>query len=130
MRDNIKLALRSIRANKMRSILTMLGIIIGIGSVIMIMTIAQAMNVAMKRNQALLGANNFTVSIEEKGQMDTDKLSVQPQEDENADKNAVKPEEAYFKPSDLDSLEQALGGDLKGLACQLGVGSGLSLIHI
>ena len=124
VRDNIKLALRSIRANKMRSILTMLGIIIGIGSVIMIMTIAQAMNVAMKRNQALLGANNFTVSIEEKGQMDTDKLSVQPQEDENADKNAVKPEEAYFKPSDLDSLEQALGGDLKGLACQLGVGSG------
>ena len=74
MRDNIKLALRSIRANKMRSILTMLGIIIGIGSVIMIMTIAQAMNVAMKRNQALLGANNFTVSIEEKGQMDTDCL--------------------------------------------------------
>ena len=32
--ENIKMALSSLRAHKMRSILTMLGIIIGVGSVI------------------------------------------------------------------------------------------------
>ena len=37
--ENILLALNGLRANKMRSLLTMLGIIIGIASVIAIMTL-------------------------------------------------------------------------------------------
>ena len=37
--ENIRLALFSLKANKMRALLTMLGIIIGIGSVIAIMTV-------------------------------------------------------------------------------------------
>ena len=34
LRENIRMAMEGLRANKMRSLLTMLGIIIGIGSVI------------------------------------------------------------------------------------------------
>ncbi len=41
--ENIKLALSAIRSNKMRSILTMLGIIVGIGSVIAIVSIGDTM---------------------------------------------------------------------------------------
>ena len=41
--ENIKLALSAIRSNKMRSFLTMLGIIIGIGSVIAIVSIGDTM---------------------------------------------------------------------------------------
>ena len=37
--ENMKMAFSAIRANKMRSFLTMLGIIIGIGSVISIVSI-------------------------------------------------------------------------------------------
>ena len=37
--ENIQLALNGLRANKMRALLTMLGIIIGIGSVIAIVTV-------------------------------------------------------------------------------------------
>ena len=41
--ENMKMALSSLRANKLRSILTMLGIIIGIGSVISIVSIGDTM---------------------------------------------------------------------------------------
>ncbi len=41
--ENLQMALSAIRANKMRSILTMLGIIIGIGSVIAIVSIGDTM---------------------------------------------------------------------------------------
>ena len=41
--ENIQLALNGLRVNKMRALLTMLGIIIGIGSVIAIMTVAGSM---------------------------------------------------------------------------------------
>ena len=41
--ENMQMAFSSIRANKMRSILTMLGIIIGIGSVISIVSIGDTM---------------------------------------------------------------------------------------
>ena len=41
--ENMKMAFTAIRANKMRSFLTMLGIIIGIGSVISIVSIGDTM---------------------------------------------------------------------------------------
>ena len=40
--ENIMLAFNGLRANKMRALLTMLGIIIGIGSVITIVTIGNS----------------------------------------------------------------------------------------
>lgn len=41
--ENMKLSFLSLRMNKMRSFLTMLGIIIGIGSVIAIMTVSTSL---------------------------------------------------------------------------------------
>ena len=41
--DNIRMALSSLKANKMRSLLTMLGIIIGISAVIAIMTVGDSL---------------------------------------------------------------------------------------
>ena len=41
--ENIKLALGGLRSNKMRALLTMLGIIIGIGSVIAIVTVGNSL---------------------------------------------------------------------------------------
>ena len=42
--ENILLAFNGLRANKMRSLLTMLGIIIGIASVIAIMTLGDSIS--------------------------------------------------------------------------------------
>lgn len=46
--ENIKMALSSLRAHKMRSILTMLGIIIGVGSVIAVVAIGQGGEAMLK----------------------------------------------------------------------------------
>ena len=59
--ENIQLALNGLRANKMRALLTMLGIIIGIGSVIAIMTVAGSMTNSITTSMQSMGANNITV---------------------------------------------------------------------
>ena len=61
--ENIKLALSGILGNKMRSVLTMLGIIIGIGSVIAIMTVSTSLTTSITSAFAELGANNITVGV-------------------------------------------------------------------
>ena len=55
--ENIKLALSAIRSNKMRSILTMLGIIIGIGSVIAIVSIGDTMRSVIAKEYENVGIN-------------------------------------------------------------------------
>ena len=64
--ENIRLALSSLKANKMRALLTMLGIIIGIMSIIAIMTIGDAMTTSVTENVSTLGAGNITLAVQEK----------------------------------------------------------------
>lgn len=64
--ENIRLALEGLKSNKMRAVLTMLGIIIGISSVIAIVTVGDAMTATISNNMAELGATNITLSIREK----------------------------------------------------------------
>ncbi|MEG2287021.1 MAG: ABC transporter permease, partial [Ruthenibacterium sp.] len=61
--ENISLAVSGLLANKMRALLTMLGIIIGIGSVIAIMTVGNSMTNAFTDSMQSMGANNITVSL-------------------------------------------------------------------
>ena len=64
--DNIILALNGIKANKMRSLLTMLGIIIGIASVISILTVGTSMTKSMSDTMSSYGANDITVGVSQK----------------------------------------------------------------
>ncbi|MCR4890954.1 MAG: ABC transporter permease [Lachnospiraceae bacterium] len=61
--ENFLLALSGLRANKMRSILTMLGIIIGIASVIAIMTVGSSMSGSITETMSEMGASNITVGL-------------------------------------------------------------------
>ena len=72
MLENIRLSFQGIWSHKMRSFLTMLGIIIGIGAIIAIVSTIQGTNEQIKQN--LIGAGNnplvgmtvaVAVSIEE-----------------------------------------------------------------
>ena len=64
--ENIRLALFSLKANKMRALLTMLGIIIGIAAVIAIMTVGNSMTAYVSDTMSSMGASNVTVGLQQK----------------------------------------------------------------
>ena len=61
MRENIRLAFQGIWGHKMRSVLTMLGIIIGIAAIITIVSTIKGTNEQIKQN--LIGAGNNVVTV-------------------------------------------------------------------
>lgn len=68
--ENIRLALEGLRANKMRALLTMLGIIIGIGSVIAILTVGNGMSGVITDTMNSFGGSNIGISLRKKDQDD------------------------------------------------------------
>lgn len=61
--ENISMAFGAILSNKMRSLLTMLGIIIGIGSVIAIKTVGSSLTTSVTSMMTDFGATNVTVGV-------------------------------------------------------------------
>ena len=59
--ETLAVAFQSIRANKLRSGLTMLGIIIGVGAVITMVALGSGAQKAVEDQIASLGANTFTI---------------------------------------------------------------------
>ena len=59
--EYVKMAFKNITANKGRSILTMLGIIIGIASVIMVMSVGDGTANAMNSEVSSLGTGQIIV---------------------------------------------------------------------
>lgn len=68
--ENLAMALSSLLSNKMRALLTMLGIIIGIGSVIAIMTVGNSISKSVSTTMESMGANNITVGLRQKSTED------------------------------------------------------------
>jgi putative ABC transport system permease protein len=66
IKENILLAIAGLKSNKMRSLLTMLGIIIGIASVIGVVSVGNAMTSSVTSSMSSMGATNITVNVQEK----------------------------------------------------------------
>ena len=64
--ENIAQAFNSLFSNKMRALLTMLGIIIGIASVIAIETVGNSLTSSFTDEMEGMGANDITVGIQER----------------------------------------------------------------
>ena len=64
--EDLRLALTSLYTNKTRTLLTMLGIIIGIASVIAIMTVGNSLSVYLSSEMQNMGANNVYVVVEKR----------------------------------------------------------------
>lgn len=56
-------AFRSVSRNRLRSVLTMLGVIIGIFSITSVMTLLNVMQSTVERNLNTMGTNTFYISL-------------------------------------------------------------------
>ncbi len=61
--ENLRMAVTSLKANKSRALLTMLGIIIGIAAVIAIMTVGNSVTNTVSTSMQDMGANNINVIL-------------------------------------------------------------------
>lgn len=73
IKENIMLAIAGLKSNKMRALLTMLGIIIGISSVIGIVSVGNALTASVTSNVASMGANNITINVAQRSTNSTQK---------------------------------------------------------
>lgn len=69
---SIRMALKSMKTNKMRSFLTMIGIIIGISSVIMIVSLGQGGQKKITDQFEKIGSSNVNISVDGKNAQATD----------------------------------------------------------
>ncbi|MCR4908154.1 MAG: ABC transporter permease [Lachnospiraceae bacterium] len=111
--ENIMLALSGLKANKTRSILTMLGIIIGIASVIAIMTIGTSLTQSVEHQMAEMGATNITLGIQQKRS-----------EEEESDSGMMfnrgpwrkeLTDDDYLTGEDLDDIVSHFSGEIEGV---------------
>ena len=110
--ENILLAISGLRANKMRALLTMLGIIIGIGSVIGIVMVGDSMT------------NSMTSSLQEMGS-NTVQISLQQRESENGTSYSVyMDEEDYINDEMIEAFLQDYGDVVESVSLQESMGSG------
>lgn len=118
--DNISLAFESLKMNKMRAILTMLGIIIGIGSVIAINTVGTSLSNSVSSSMSSLGATSITVTLTQKSEDDS----------ENSDIKIAKFASSNPSESDLitdemiEEYKNAFTEDVKYIELSRNVGSG------
>src|SRR5215218_6957892 len=60
--DNLRLSLGTFVSNPLRSLLTLLGIVIGVATVISMMALIEGFRLKMNRDLSSLGANTFQVT--------------------------------------------------------------------
>ena len=61
LRESLRMAIEAIRAHKLRSALTLLGVVVGVFSIIGVMTAIRVLQTNIEKEFAELGANTFAV---------------------------------------------------------------------
>ncbi|PAB57227.1 ABC transporter permease [Anaeromicrobium sediminis] len=102
--ESIKMAILSVRSNKLRTILTMLGIIIGISSVITLVALGKGSQESMNKEFKNIGVNRATIYINE-----DEYVSEEINMDHN-DLDAIK--RIYGNEIEAVSFEQTLSGTM------------------
>lgn len=62
LRENIRMALSALAANKLRSSLTLLGVMVGVFSIILVMTAVRAMKNNIEKEMGALGSRTFAIT--------------------------------------------------------------------
>lgn len=108
--ESILLALTSLRSNKMRALLTLLGVIIGIASVIGILTIGKALQDQTLNSLESLGANDLSAQVEERPDEDS------PEPDMFAFSGAANSSGNLIPEETVDTLRDRFAGSITGIS--------------
>ena len=120
--ENILLALNGLRANKMRSLLTMLGIIIGIASVIAIMTLGDSISSSVTESMSSMGANNVTIGVSQKST--TEETTASGMTFSAGPRFTQMLEDDYISEEMLDDLQERYTDSIQGFSLEESVGNG------
>lgn len=112
--ENIRLALSGLKANKMRALLTMLGIIIGIASVISIMTIGNSLSAQVSDSFNSMGAANISVYVTRKWDQNSEEFSTN---------NKEATQDDYITSVMIDDMLLTLGDRIESIEVTENVGS-------
>lgn len=100
--ENIKMALWNVRANKVRSVLTMLGIVIGIAAVISILSVGDAMTAKVNDTLNSFGTTNIVAY-------------VMPRQEDNGGSGAEMKTSDRISLEQITDLKEKLGDDIRGV---------------
>lgn len=110
--ENTLLALAGLRANKMRTALTMLGIIIGISSVIAITIVGDAANHSVMSSMESMGASNISVMVQQK------------EMDEGSYQDISMKAKDYITDEMIEKLSKHFGQRIQSVSLSKTIGSG------
>lgn len=110
IKESLRLAFDGLRTNKLRSLLTMLGIIIGIASVIAILTAAKAMTDSVESSVDSLGRQNLYLYTGPQAGLSLDDLVINDEDMINDEK--------------LNVLDEQFGHRIEGIAKEHNVSAG------
>ena len=120
--ENIRMAVGSLRAGKMRALLTMLGIIIGIGSVIAIMTVSSSLTTSIADSFQKMGANNITVGVKQSSEQE--QVSANGMRFGTSGKSADLEEDDRITDEMIEGLQKQSSDQIDAIALSESVGSG------
>ena len=100
--ENIKMALWNVRANKVRSVLTMLGIVIGIAAVISILSVGDAMTAKVNDTLNSFGTTNIVAY-------------VMPRQEDNGGSGAEMKTSDRISLEQITDLKEKLGDNIRGV---------------
>ena len=120
--ENIRMAVGSLRAGKMRALLTMLGIIIGIGSVIAIITVSSSLTTSITDSFQEMGANNITVGVKQSSEQE--QVSANGMRFGTSGKSADLEEDDRITDEMIEGLQKQYSDQIDAIALSESVGSG------
>ncbi|QYH20264.1 ABC transporter permease [Corynebacterium aquatimens] len=106
-RDAIRLAGTSLRANKLRSILTLLGVIIGISAVVAIMSLGKGMQQQLLSDLEQFGLKDVNVQVKSREQVEGGNETFAYEE---------VPDASLITPAMVDDLRAFVGPSASGVA--------------
>lgn len=124
--ENILLALSGLWANKMRALLTMLGIIIGIGSVIAIMSVGNSISNSVTSSMEGMGSNNITVGLSQKSAAMV--VSMSGRTFETFNRGSRMKDEDYLTDEMTGAMFEEFDGKITDILLEESIGSGTAVL--